>query len=103
MVTRRKFVLGAIPVSILVLATSRIASSQPARLEESDPAAVALGYQRDASKVNAKTFPTYVAGRNCGACQLFQGKSGEAWGGCAAFGGKLVSSKGWCAAWAKKA
>ena len=44
MVTRRKFVSGAVPFGILALGSARIASAQLPRLEERDPAAAALGY-----------------------------------------------------------
>jgi High potential iron-sulfur protein len=102
MTTRRQFVLTAVPATALLLG-ARGASAQPAKLEESDPAAVALGYKMDATKVDAKKFPTYKAGNVCSNCQLYSGKANDATGPCAAFGGKLVSAKGWCSAWAKKA
>jgi hypothetical protein len=92
-----------VPVAALALATARTASAQAAKLEETDPQAIALGYRHDATKVDAKKFPTYAAGNNCANCQLFQGKTGETLGPCGAFGGKLVNAKGWCAAWVKKA
>lgn len=102
MTTRRQFVLTAVPATALLLG-ARVASAQAAKLEESDPAAVALGYKMDATKVDAKKFPTYKAGNVCSNCQLYSGKANDATGPCAAFGGKLVSAKGWCSAWAKKA
>jgi hypothetical protein len=102
MTTRRQFVLTAVPAVALALG-ARAASAQPAKLEESDPAAVALGYKMDATKVDAKKFTTYAAGNTCSNCQLYSGKAGDASGPCAAFGGKLVMAKGWCSAWVKKA
>ena len=102
MTTRRQFVI-AFPAAALALAASRTAAAQAGKLEETDPQAAALGYRNDASKVDVKKSPTFAAGRNCANCQLFQGKTGEAWGPCGAFGGKLVNANGWCAAWAKKA
>jgi len=103
MTTRRTFVLGAIPVTAVLIGTAGSAFSQPARLEESDAVATSLGYKHDAFKVDGKKFPSYAAGRTCANCQLFQGKAGEAWGACAPVGGKLVNAKGWCVAWVKKA
>ena len=103
MTTRRQFVLTAVPAAALALGMTRAASAQPAKLEETDPTAVALGYKMDATKVDAKKFTTYVAGNTCTNCQFYSGKAGEASGPCAAFGGKLVSAKGWCSAWTKKA
>jgi hypothetical protein len=102
MTTRRQFVLTAVPATALLLGASA-ASAQAAKLEESDPAAVALGYKMDATKVDAAKFPTYKAGNVCSNCQLYSGKANDATGPCAAFGGKLVAAKGWCSAWAKKA
>ncbi|MFO1323525.1 MAG: high-potential iron-sulfur protein [Burkholderiales bacterium] len=102
MSTRRRFIL-VVPAAALALAASPTASAQAAKLEETDPQAVALGYRHDATKVDAKKFPAYAAGHNCANCQLFQGKPGEALGACGAVGGKLVNAKGWCVAWVKKA
>jgi hypothetical protein len=103
MLTRREFVIGMLPISVLALTYSRVASGQAAKLEETDPTAVALGYKHNASTVDTSKFPAYVAGRNCAGCQLFQGKEGDVWGSCSAFGGKLVNASGWCGAWVKKA
>jgi hypothetical protein len=102
MTTRRQFVL-TIPAAALALLATGAAFAQAAKLEETDAIAVSLGYRNDASKVDAKKFPAFAAGRNCANCQLYQGKAGEAWGPCGAVGGKLVNAKGWCVAWAKKA
>lgn len=102
MTTRRQFVLTAVPAVALTLGIPRAASAQPAKLEESDPTAVALGYKMDATKVDTKKYTTYVAGHMCSNCQFYSGKAGEAFGPCAAFGGKLVNAKGWCSAWVKK-
>jgi len=102
MTTRRRFVL-TLPAAALALAVRRTASAETAKVEETDPAAMALGYRQDAGKVDAKKFPTFAVGHNCSNCQLFQGKAGEQWGACGALGGKLVNAKGWCIAWTKKA
>jgi hypothetical protein len=102
MTTRRQFVLKAIPAALAVAAAGKV-SAAAARIDEKDPIAVSLGYKQDATKADAKKFPTYKAGHVCGNCQFFQGKAGEAWGVCPVVGGKLVNAKGWCSAWAKKA
>jgi len=102
MTTRRQFVI-TLPAAALVLAATRTTFAQAVKLEETDPQAVGLGYRHDATKVDAKKSPTYVAGRNCANCQLFLGKTGEAWAACGAMGGKLVNAKGWCLAWVAKA
>ncbi len=102
MPSRRKFVLSALPVSALLLGAARSASAQATHLEETDPIAVSLGYRNDATKVDSKKYPTYVAGRHCGSCQLFQGSATDAWAVCAVMGGKAVNAKGWCSAWVQK-
>jgi hypothetical protein len=103
MTTRREFVLVAVPAGAALVSAITSAHAQPARLPESDPQALGLGYREDAAKVDAKKFSSYAAGRVCAGCQFFQGKATDAWGPCTVFGGKLVSAKGWCSAWAKKA
>lgn len=103
MTSRRTFLIATFSSAALAAIAARTASAQAAKLEESDRAAVALGYRHDAAKVDAAKYPTFAPGRNCANCQLFQGKSGEAWGACGAVGGKLVNAKGWCVSWVKKA
>ncbi|MEC5216901.1 hypothetical protein RCH09_001855 [Actimicrobium sp. GrIS 1.19] len=103
MTSRRHFILQTIPAAAIVLTGSRAAFAQAGHIEETDPTAVALGYKHDATKVDAKKYPAYVAGRVCNGCQLYQGKVTDAWAPCGAMGGKQVNGKGWCVAWAKKA
>jgi High potential iron-sulfur protein len=101
--TRRHFLMSAIPATALIFGAGSTAFAAAERLDEKDPIAVSLGYKTDASKVDAKKFPAYVAGRHCSGCMLYQGKSTDASAPCGAVGGKLVSGKGWCTAWVKKA
>ena len=101
MTTRRQFVLTTIPAMAVPLAAARAATAEIGRLEETDPTALALGYKNDASKVDAKKFPTFVPGHICSGCRFYQGTA--ALGACSAVGGKLVAANGWCAVWAKKA
>ncbi|MEO6564441.1 MAG: high-potential iron-sulfur protein [Casimicrobiaceae bacterium] len=103
MTTRRQFVLSTLPATALLIGAVPAAIAQPVRLQESDALAVSLGYKADATQVDAKKFPNYVAGRNCANCSLYVGKPTDAWAACGAVGGKQVSAKGWCIAWAKKA
>ena len=102
MTTRRIFIT-TIPAAALALGVGKTAFARAEALSESDPAAVALGYKADASKVDAKKWPTYASGRVCANCQLYAGKPTDPMAPCAVVGGKLVNAKGWCAAWAKKA
>ena len=74
-----------------------------AMVDAKDANAVALGYVADATLADAKKYPQYKAGQNCGSCALYQGKAGDAAGNCPLFAGKQVAAKGWCSAWAKKA
>ena len=74
----------------------------PAKLEETDPMAIALGYKEDSTKVDAAKYPLHKAEQVCTNCALYQGKPGEASGPCAAVGRKLVAGPGWCSVGAKK-
>ena len=96
---RRVFVIGVVATGAGCAASGALAQTM---VNEADPQAKALGYVSDATKADAKRFPTYVAGRVCGSCALYQGKAGDAAGACPLFAGRMVSSKGWCSAWAKK-
>lgn len=94
---RRAFLLAA------AAATLASSARAQAKVDVKDPQAVSLGYVLDATKADAKKFPTYAAGQHCGSCALYQGKPGDAWGPCPIYGGKLVSVNGWCSAYVKKA
>jgi len=78
-------------------------AADAAKIDEKDATATGLGYKHDATKVDAKKYPTYKAGSVCSGCQFYQGKATDAWGACPLVGGKQVNAKGWCSAWAKKA
>lgn len=104
MTSRRNFVLAAIPAAALAAAAARSApAQQPARLAETDAAAVALGYRHDAAQVDKAKWPTFAPGRVCANCNLFAAKGNDEWAPCAAVGNRLVNAKGWYAAWVKKA
>ena len=100
MSTRRQFMMTLVPAAAVLTAATG-ARAQAAKIDEKDPAAVALAYKHDATKVDAKANPTYKAGNNCANCNFYQGK--DAWGACPMVGGKQVNAKGWCKVWAKKA
>jgi hypothetical protein len=91
--------LVAVPAAMLV---ARSASAAEA-LSVDDPAAKSLGYVTDASKVVAKSNPTYKPGQMCANCIQFKGKAGAADGPCVIFQNKLVKSKGWCKVWVQAA
>ena len=102
MQSRRQFMLKIVPAIAVGGFVAREAFAQ-AKVAESDPQAVGLGYKEDATKVDKAKFPKYAAGQNCAGCALYQGKPADAFGGCAIFPGKQVAGKGWCSAYAKKA
>jgi hypothetical protein len=99
---RRIFILQTLAAGS-ALAVAQSSRAQGAKLEETDPQAVALGYKHDTTLVDAKKYPKHAANQDCAVCQLYQGKATDATGPCALFPGKAVASKGWCSAWAKKA
>lgn len=103
MSTRRQFMMTLVPAAAALSAVSFGAHAADNHADEKDPAAAGLGYKHDATKVDAKKYPTYKAGNVCGGCQFFQGKAGDAWGACPLLGGKQANAKGWCSGFAKKA
>jgi hypothetical protein len=103
MTSRRQFMMTLVPAAAALSAVTCARAADLAHADEKDPTATALGYKLDATKVDAKKYPTYKAGNVCGNCQFFQGKAGDAWGAGPLLGGKAASAKGWCSGWAKKA
>jgi hypothetical protein len=102
--TRRSFLknLTLLGLGAGFFAQAARAADAPAKIEESDTLADALGYKHDTTKVSAKKFPKHKDDQICAECAYYTGKPGEDWGPCAAVGGKLVASKGWCSAYVKK-
>jgi len=99
--SRRRSILIAAPAMALGLGLAREAAAQ-AKVLESDPTAMALGYKEDASKVDTVKFKNYVKGNDCANCNFYKAKTATE-GPCMALGNRLVAAKGWCAAWVKKA
>src|SRR6185295_13319241 len=67
--SRRSFVIFSVGIgSSLFLA--RRALAEPPKLSEADPAAVAVGYREDASKIDKAKYPNYAAGQDCSSCSL---------------------------------
>lgn len=71
-------------------------------LKPADPAAKALGYIEDATKVDAKANPMYKKGQNCANCFQWDEKTAMPQGKCKIFPGKLVKAGGWCKVYVKK-
>lgn len=103
MTTRRAFTIAVSGTIATGLLTSVAHSADGPKVQESDPQAQALGYRTDTNKVPDAKYPAHKRTQDCGNCQLYQGKAGEAEGPCPLFSGKHVMAKGWCSAWAKKA
>ena len=100
--SRRQFILTLVPATV-ALGTATAALAQAVKVDENDPAAKAIGYKHDATKVDAAKYPSWAKGKICSGCQLYAGKAGDATGACPIVGGKLVAAGGWCTAWVKKA
>jgi len=69
------------------------------KVDVHDPQAASLGYVENASQVDTKKYPQYVAGSNCDNCLQLQGKPGNNYRPCTLFAGKLVAVSGWCSGW----
>lgn len=102
-ITRRAFArrCAALAATGFALAHGHTLAEEAAQVDPESAQAKALGYVHDAAAVDSAKYPHFVAGSNCGNCQLYQG--GDSWGGCGIFPGKQVNVNGWCSAWAKKA
>jgi hypothetical protein len=95
---------GTVTVGLLAAAETRAApGAAPAKVDEKESTAVALGYVSDAKHVDKKASPTYQAGASCSSCSWYQGKAGDPAGGpCTFFPGKNVDANGWCRMYNKK-
>jgi hypothetical protein len=95
---------GAVTVGLLAAAETRAApGTAPAKVDEKESTAVALGYVSDAKHVDEKASPTFRAGASCSSCSWYQGKAGDPAGGpCTFFPGKNVDANGWCRMYNKK-
>ncbi|HDR9486753.1 high potential iron-sulfur protein [Burkholderia aenigmatica] len=96
--SRRTFMIAAAGL-LSAAALPRAASAAPALLDETDPAAKALGYRTDAAHVNRAAFARYTPGQDCGRCSLYQGKAADPAAPCPLFAGKRVANGGWCNAY----
>jgi hypothetical protein len=99
--TRRKIIQGlslaaGLP-AVLLWRDSR--GAEPQRLDEKDPAAIALGYIENAARVDVKKYPGFVKGSTCENCLQLQGRAGDTYRPCSLFPGKVVSVSGWCKSW----
>ena len=99
---------GAKPAPKPVPKAASAAAAAPAvpgalpHLEETDPAAKALGYVADAKRADPKSVPARAAGAQCSNCLQLQGKTGDEWRPCNMYPKKLVHQAGWCKVYSKK-
>ncbi|MFO1425488.1 MAG: high-potential iron-sulfur protein [Steroidobacteraceae bacterium] len=107
-ITRRKLLgasllgLPAIPVVVETAFAADAAKALP-ELKADEPAAKALGYNADSTKVDEKANPMHKAGQQCSNCLQWAEKTAVPLGKCNLFPGKLVKSGGWCKVYVKKA
>ncbi|AJZ62199.1 high-potential iron-sulfur protein [Paraburkholderia fungorum] len=99
---RRTFLIHSIGATALAI-TGRYAWAAPSQLQESDPAAQALGYKANANQVDRTKYPHFSDNQRCANCQFYQGKPADANALCALFGAKQVSGAGWCKAYQARA
>lgn len=106
--TRRQFLQrGGYAVTFIPFIGVAARAADMPRLDESDPAAVALAYKHEVNDVDKEKYPRAAPadGRQpmCSNCVLFQAKADEEWAGCGIFPNKLVNARGWCSAYQPKA
>ena len=111
-ISRRKFIsttsrtLATIPV-VAVLGERAFGeqAGATAKLDETNPTAVALGYRHDANEVDVGRFAKRASEEGkkqfCDNCLHFKSSDEEGWGPCAIFPGFVVAEKGWCNVWVK--
>jgi hypothetical protein len=98
---RRRLLLRLVFGASAITAVADSGAAAATQLDETDPAAIALGYRANAKLVDRKKFPSYEVHQSCVNCALFAFGTGIQ-RPCSLFPGKLVYSGGWCKAWAKK-
>jgi hypothetical protein len=100
----RTAALGVVAISAAAESAWSAAAAAKALpvLKPADPAAKALGYIEDATKVDAKANPLFKKGQNCGNCLQWDEKTAMPQGKCKIFPGKLVKAAGWCKVYVKK-
>lgn len=100
--TRRVFFFRALAGGCAALALPALTRAAPARVDEADETAVALGYKHDTKQVDKQRYSKHSNEQTCANCAFFQGSATDEWAGCAMFGRKHIAASGWCSAWAKK-
>ena len=113
-ISRRKFIAttsgAAATIPVVSLLGGRAFAQEAgatAKLDESNPIAVALGYKHDANEVDVDRFAKRATEEGkkqfCDNCLHYKSSDEEGWGPCAIFPGFVVAAKGWCNVWVKVA
>jgi hypothetical protein len=97
--TRRRAAIRIVCSGAVAMAAT--ARAAPARVDEADEGAVALGYRHDTKQVDTKKFATHSRDQRCVNCGFWQGGPSDEWAGCSMFGRKQIAAGGWCVAWRK--
>lgn len=110
---RRDFLVYSLGVAAISAVASKVNAQTPPpnlppEVAENEPTAQALGYHKDASKVDVKKWPKHAGAdgqkQKCSNCQLFAAKADKKGkGACTLFQTRLVESNGWCNGWVAKA
>lgn len=98
-------VLATVSLLFTRVSFGQAAAAAGGPVPEDDPVAKALGYKKDASKVDTKAFPKRAGAEGkkqfCDNC-MFYAAEGPKQGKCQIFQNRLVEAKGWCNSWAVK-
>jgi hypothetical protein len=107
---RSFFKYAAAGLAALAFTQSRnplaFADAPSAQLSEEDPTAKALGYHKDATKVDPKKWAKRsgkdAKAQKCGTCQFYTAIDKKT-GKCQIFPNNTVMEGAWCNSWSKKA
>jgi hypothetical protein len=105
LINRRNFLkLGGGALALTAIPVKLLAEDE---VTEDEPLAQAMGYVKDASKVDIAKFPKRAgdagAKQFCNNCALYAGEADAVTAPCSIFQNRPVRGAGWCNAWVAKA
>lgn len=102
-INRRRLLKDALLLAGAAVAVTTLpgAEAMLPELKETDPEAIAIGYFRNARKVDKNKYPNYEVGQTCANCALAVFSSAMR-KPCTLVPGKLINGGGWCTKWVKK-
>ena len=105
LINRRNFLkLGGGALALTAIPVKLLAEDE---VTEEEPLAQAMGYVKDASKVDTAKFPKRAgdagAKQFCNNCALYAGEADADTAPCSIFQNRPVRGAGWCNAWVAKA